>query len=154
MLVASTARRTGLVLATILFVFSLAFNTFLPAEGEPSFLLGIICLLFGFGYAAWYANPMLLISAVLLRFNKTRLALLTSALALSLGSSALLIDKVPYNEAGDDAEVIGYGLGFLMWLGSMLVVLLVSLWCSITSWRAGSTSQTRGDSPGSSGDAR
>ncbi len=117
----------GILLAGTLFTISLVFNTLIPAKGDPSFLVGFVCLLFGFSYLAWYANPLILLSVILIAL-RSRWAVATSALALALAFSALSIETVPYNEGGDDAEVVGYGLGFFLWLASMLTLLLSALW--------------------------
>lgn len=119
----------GVVLAVTLFVISLGFNTLIPSEGDPSFLFGLICLLFGFGYLQWYANPLFFLSALLVA-KGSRLALGTSGLSFILALSVLSIQRVPFNEGGDEADVIGYGSGFFLWLASILVLMLSSLWFS------------------------
>jgi hypothetical protein len=122
-------RVTGAVLAFTLFVTSLGFNTFILSEGDPGFLFGLICLLFGFGYLQWYANPLFFLSLLLVVIG-SRLAMVTSALSLILALSVFSIQRVPYSEAGDKADVIGYGPGFFLWLASILVLMLTSLWFS------------------------
>jgi hypothetical protein len=38
-----------------------------------------------------------------------------------------LIQKAPFNEAGHMANVVGYGLGFYLWIASMFAILLTSV---------------------------
>jgi hypothetical protein len=120
-------RIVGIALATVLFLSSLGFNTLLLSHGDSSFLMGFVCLLFGFTYLAWYANPLFLVSIVLLSLNRSSWALAASTASVILATTTFLIQKVPYNEAGHMANVVGYGLGFYLWIASMSVVLLTSV---------------------------
>lgn len=122
-------RAMGVGLAVTLFVISLGFNTLISSEGDPSFLVGLICLLFGFGYLTWYANPLFFLSALLV-VKGSRWAAGTSVLSLALALSALSIQRIPIDESGHEADVIAYGTGFFLWLASILVLLLSSLWFS------------------------
>ena len=120
-------RIVGIVLASVLFLSSLGFNTLLLSHGDSSFLMGFVCLLFGFSYLAWYANPLFLVSIVLLSLNRSAWALAASTGSLILAATTFLIQKVPYNEARHLANVVGYGLGFYLWIASISVILLTSL---------------------------
>ena len=120
-------RIVGIVLAAVLFLSSLGFNTLLLSHGDSSFLMGFVCLLFGFSYLAWFANPLFLVSIVLLSLNRLRMALAASTASLILAATTFLIQKVPYNEAGHMANVVGYGLGFYLWIASMSVLLLTTV---------------------------
>ncbi len=71
-------RIAGIVLAALLFLSSLGLNTLILSQGESSFLLGFVCLLFGFSYLAWFANPLFFVSIILLSLNRSRMALATS----------------------------------------------------------------------------
>jgi hypothetical protein len=117
----------GIVLAAGLFLSSLGFNTLILSRGDSSFLMGFACLLFGFSYVAWFANPLFLMSVILLSLNRSGMALATSTASLILAATTFLIQKVPYSEAGHMANVVGYGLGFYLWFASMSVVLLTSV---------------------------
>lgn len=67
----SAVRSVGLILAFALLVISLGCSTLLYAE-DSTFLLGIICLLFGIGHLAWYANPFIFLSGLFLLLEKPR----------------------------------------------------------------------------------
>lgn len=121
MRISPRTRTYGMVLALVLFAASLGFHTVILSRGDPSFLLGVICLLCGFGYFPWYANPLLALSVVFLFLRSPRWAFGTSALSLALAVSTVFIHQLPYNEAGSEAPVVGYGPGFFLWLGSIAV---------------------------------
>ena len=55
------------------------------------------------------------------------MALATSAASLILAATTLLIQKAPFNEAGHMANVVGYGLGFYLWIASMSAILVTSV---------------------------
>jgi len=120
-------RIAGIVLAAVLFLSSLSFKTLLLSQGDSSFLLGFVCLLFGFSYLAWFANPLFLVSIILLSLNRSGMALAISTASLILAATTFLIQKAPFNEAGHMANVVGYGPGFYLWIASMCVVLLTSV---------------------------
>jgi hypothetical protein len=116
----------GIVLAAVLFLSSLGLKTLILSHGDSSFLLGFVCLLFGFSYLAWFANPLFLVSIILLSLNRSRMALAASTASLILAATTFLIQKAPFNEAGHMANVVGYGLGFYLWIASMSAILLTS----------------------------
>ena len=111
----------------MLFLSSFGFKTLLLSQGDSSFLLGFVCLLFGFSYLAWFANPLFLVSIVLLSLNRSDMALATSTASVILAATTFLIRNVSFNEAGHMANVVGYGLGFYLWIASMCVVLVMSV---------------------------
>ena len=120
-------RIAGIAFAAVLFLGSLGFKTLILSQGDSSFLMGFVCLLFGFSYVAWYANPLVLLSIILLSLNRSGMAVATSIASLILAATTFLIQKVPYNEAGHMANVVGYGLGFYLWIASISVVFLTSV---------------------------
>src|SRR4030095_64333 len=122
----SMLRIAGIVLAAVLFLSSLGFNTLILSRGDSSFLIGFACLLLCFSYVAGFANPLLLVSVVFLSLNRAGMSLATSTASLILAATTFLIQKAPYNEAGDMANVVGYGLGFYLWIASISVILLTS----------------------------
>ena len=128
-------RVAGIVLAAVLFLSSLGFNTLILSQGDSSFLIGFVCLLFGFSYVAWFANPLFLLSVVLLLLNRSGMALATSAASVILATTTFLIHKAPFNEAGHMADVVGYGPGFYLWIASMFVIFVTSV-LSTTLWKA------------------
>src|SRR5881296_83003 len=120
-------RIAGIVLAAVLFLSPLGFKTLRLSQGDSSFLPGFVCLLFGFSYLAWFANPLFLVSIILLSLNRSGMALATTTASLILAATTFLIQKAPFNEAGHMANVVGYGPGFYLWIASMCVVLLTSV---------------------------
>jgi hypothetical protein len=120
-------RIAGIVLAAVLFLSSLGLKTLILSHGDSGFLMGFVCLLFGFSYLAWFANPLFLVSIILLSLNRSGMALAASTASLILAATTFLIQKAPFNEAGHMANVVGYGLGFYLWIASMSAIFLTSV---------------------------
>jgi hypothetical protein len=120
-------RIVGLGLSISLFIASLGFKTLILSKGDSSFLPGWVCLLFGFEYLAWFANPLFVLGVVLLLLKRFSLALAVSVLSVILATTTFFIREAEYNEAGYTASVIGYGAGFYLWLSSISVLFLTSL---------------------------
>jgi hypothetical protein len=127
-------RVAGIVLAAVLFLSSLGLNTLILSQGDSSFLIGFVCLLFGFSYVAWFANPLFLLSVVLLLLNRSGMALATSAASVIPATTTFLIHKAPFNEAEHMADVVGYGPGFYLWIASISVMFVTSVLCT-TLWK-------------------
>jgi hypothetical protein len=125
---ASAVRKAGICVAVVLFVASLGCNTLLYGP-ESSFLVGLVCLLFGMSYLSWYANPFIVFSGLLLLEEKPVWAAGVAAIATGLALSALSIQEIERNEAGTMAPVIGYGAGFYLWVGCTVVLLLTACYC-------------------------
>jgi hypothetical protein len=124
-------RWVGFILAGLLFLASLATGTLKTDRGGEGFLLGIICLLFGWGiHLSWYANPLLLLSGALLLAKRPLGAACSAAVAISLMLTALQIKEIYINEGGTKGPVTGYGVGFYLWVcsgGVLLVTALLSM---------------------------
>lgn len=118
----------GLAVVILFYLPSLPLPTLIPAKGDPSFLAGFVCLAFGWAHLPWYANPLLLVSAILVLARRPRWALVPAVLAIPIALSALTIDQVWYNEAGHEADVVGYGLGFYLWIASLVAMLGTAIW--------------------------
>ena len=88
-----------------------------------AFLLGWAALLSGGAGISWLANPLLFASWILLRKN-LKLSMFLSVAAALLSLSFLLFDTVIANEAGQKHQIIAYKLGYWLWMGSNLVMLL------------------------------
>jgi hypothetical protein len=126
-------RIVGLDLSVSLFIASLGFKTLILSKGDSSFLPGWICLLLGFEYLPWFANPVFVLGVIFLLLKRFSLALAASALSAILAITTLCIREAPYNEAGHTASVIGYGAGFYLWLASISVLLLTSLLATLVT---------------------
>jgi hypothetical protein len=130
----------GLLVVILLYLPSLFLPTLIPAEGDPSFLLGIVCLLLGWTQLSWFANPLLLVAAVYVLARRPRWALVPAALAIPIALSALGMDRVWINEAGTEADVVGYGWGFYLWIASLVAMLGTAVWSLGETKEAGVTS--------------
>ncbi|NOJ94591.1 hypothetical protein HMI51_16835 [Corallococcus coralloides] len=131
-------RRLACGASALLFVLACAtpamtvFNTNQRAEeqmwGLPLLLvgwLGVFTLQFG-----WFANPLLCLAFVLLLVGEDRKALWVGVAACVLGLSSLswYVDPIPADESGGDRylELLYPSIGFIFWLGSMLVIPLTA----------------------------
>jgi hypothetical protein len=121
--------------ALILFLASLVNETLIYAQ-DSSFLVGLVCLLFGMDYLAWYANPLLAIAGCLMLGNQPRSSFAASLAALALACSAFAIAEIPRNEAGTMAQVIGYGAGFWLWLSSITTLAAAAVYCALRERQA------------------
>jgi hypothetical protein len=124
-------RMIGFAVACLMYLLSLGGNTIATGAGtDRGFLPGIICLLFGMEFhLAWYANPFIFVSAVLLLRNQFTWAAGCAAIAVLLSLTVFQIQEIMINEGGATGAVTGYGLGFYLWLGCSLVLLATSLAC-------------------------
>ena len=120
-------RHAGLLVACCFFAISLFSSTLETGNGN-GFLLGLVCLLFGWGsHLSWYANPPLLLAGVFLLTKRPGAAAISAAVAIALMLTALQITETYVNEAGTKAPVTGYGLGFYLWIGSGVALLITAL---------------------------
>ncbi|RKH78375.1 hypothetical protein D7Y21_35805 [Corallococcus sp. AB045] len=87
--------------------------------------LGVFTLQFG-----WFANPLLCLAFVLLLVGADRKALWVGGAACVLGLSSLTwyVNPIPADESGGDRylELLYPSIGFIFWLGSMLVIPLTA----------------------------
>ncbi len=127
----------GLIVAFTAFFVSLGCSTLLYGD-DSSFTVGLACLLFGLSYPAWYANLFLFLAGVSLRQKQFWGAVGCAAVATGLSLSALLIQEVPKNEAGMLAPVIGYGIGYYLWVACGLVLLAAGIACSLVRQKSNS----------------
>jgi hypothetical protein len=78
--------------------------------------------LLGF-YFTWLANPLLLVSWVLLAISKYRAAFNVSLGALLLAMSFLLHSEM-VTGGSDSTRIVGYGMGYWLWIASALVLVV------------------------------
>lgn len=116
-------RHLPLLISAALYGIALLLPAFRLEEGNSGFLLGFVCLFFGFGHLAWYANPLYFGSLVTLLLKRGFLSALLTLPAIALALTALRITEMPRNEAGHMSAVAGMGAGFHLWLASMVVAL-------------------------------
>ncbi len=113
-----------LSLCSLIYIASLCFPVFDPAEGDATYILGVIALLFGWGNYPWFANPLLVVAYVFLFKRRYEAALILSGLGFVLGLSTLLIDEIPRDGSGRMTTVDGYGLAFYLWMASLLLTFI------------------------------
>jgi hypothetical protein len=75
-----------------------------------------------YGVFAWLANPLLLLSWILCLRGELRAALIISAAAVLFALSFLLHSTIVASEAPTYRAVTGYGVGYWLWLASMLIM--------------------------------
>jgi hypothetical protein len=74
----------------------------------------------------WFANILLYFAWYFVHKCENLQALVCSLFALALGSYFLLVETILIDVVGPD-RVTGYGLGYWLWLKSMLITFLVAL---------------------------
>ena len=94
-----------------------------PRKWSPGWGL----LLFGWmgllsGTLAWLANPLLFVSWVFLAMSKFRLAFYVALGAFLFAMSFLLNSEVISSTRPDYSKIVGYGIGYWLWIASALIV--------------------------------
>ena len=82
------------------------------------------------GLPSWYANPAWFASLMLLAKGKFRSSFIWSISAFFLGMTSVILFVYPFplvNEA-HGCKINGLGLGFFLWMASMLVI-------AVGSWK-------------------
>lgn len=120
-------RKIALLTSGILFGISLFCPVFRLQEGNWGFLLGFVCLLFGFEHLPWYANLFYFAGLVALMFRRMIVTGILAVCAIALAMTTLQIKEMPRNEAGNMTAVIGYGPAFYLWVASMLVLVIAAV---------------------------
>jgi len=111
------------ILGTLLYGICLLFEAYyIGIEREPQYAFFALILgwvgLFG-GYYYWLANPLFIVS--LLLYKKRLASVVFGILAFTLAFLFLNLDKVIANEAGMYEPIVGYGVGYYLWLLAMFV---------------------------------
>lgn len=112
-----------LLVATILFCIAMVDTVYTTSEQS---IQGYWILLTGwlgflFFQLAWYANPLTMLSLLLIR-KKPWLALISSTLALLCMSQAFLFYEIPSDAKGNTIEILSRGVGFYCWIGMVSCV--------------------------------
>ncbi|WP_413669604.1 hypothetical protein ACEN9X_06395 [Mucilaginibacter sp. Mucisp86] len=117
-------------LSILLFLTALIFPCFdtMAEEGEEGEGAAILLSgFFGFFSSAvgwsWLANPALWVSWGYFT-KKPRQSFLASAIAVLFALSFLFFKSIMINEAGGTSTIIKYRIGYWLWLGSSLVMLI------------------------------
>lgn len=117
-----------------LFVLCLATDGYYIEGSEPrAWSPGLGLLLLGWmgigsGGTAWLANPLLFLGWILFFFKQPVFSLLCSVGAIALMFSFLFVDFVIASEAPTYARVIGYGIGYWLWIASAASLLVAAFW--------------------------
>jgi hypothetical protein len=96
------------------------------------------------GNATWLANPLLLLSWILLfRGRAMMIARASSGAAVFVGALLLLADTIgPFNEENGITHITGYPLGYWLWLTSMLCAFIAAMLTTVEG-RVGSRGQRK-----------
>lgn len=97
-------------------------------SGFVAFLFGILGIFVGGAYITWFANPFLILSWLFIG-KRPWVSLILSSFSLVIAFSFLIYDEIMINEAGHYGEIIGYALGYWLWIASIAIMLLGSLFC-------------------------
>jgi hypothetical protein len=125
--------RLVLIISIGLFAFSLSQECFCTDNGCGGEWAGAYILITGcFGFFAspagfiWLANPAMFISWRYLNKKPTQ-SLIASLIAVFLSVSFLFFTKVIGNEGGYYSPIIGYKLGYWLWMSSSVTMLIGNL---------------------------
>jgi hypothetical protein len=125
-------RRIVFILSCLLFIISLTQTAYITEPADSIASHGFVALLTGWlnfmgPGISWFANPLLIVSWILLFNNKIKLSLISSFIAILFCLSFLLFDKITLDEAVNYGEILGYGNGYWLWLASCFIVFIGSL---------------------------
>jgi len=122
------ASKVVLALSVVLYVVCLTQDGYYiddpdPRKWSPAWGL----LLFGWvgllsGMLAWLANPLLFVSWVLLAASRFRAAFYVALGALLFAMSFLLYSEVISSTKTDYSRIVGYGIGYWLWIASALIL--------------------------------
>lgn len=90
-------------------------------DSIAAFLFGLFGVFVGGAALCWLANPLLILSWIFIKNNK--LSLIMSVLSTLIAISFLLFDEIIADEAGHYSRIIGYELGYWIWVSSNGIML-------------------------------
>lgn len=130
----SKTKKTVLYLSIILFLISLTQKAYCTSdscsEGFLVFLLGWAVAFTSFAGLSWLANPLLILSWLLLH-RKLKLSMLLCTGAFLLSFSFLLAGEVTANESGQQHQIVSRNAGYWLWFSSSFVMLLGTFWLQL-----------------------
>ncbi|QXH46090.1 hypothetical protein KSS93_25030 [Pseudomonas xanthosomatis] len=132
-----------LTFSLLLYLSSLCFDAVLTGAGRH--LPALQILLYGlwgipFEMYQWFANPLLAL-AILAHRRFRWLALGFGLVALYLAISSLGIERLPDSRTYGFQDVTGFGAGYYLWLGAILLFCTGQAWWC---WKAKSAAQVPG----------
>ena len=122
--------KTGLWISLALYVICLTQDGYYidgadPEAWSPAYGLLFIGWIGIFaGMFAWLANPLLFASWFLLATSRHRAAFFVSLGALLFAMSFLLHSEVISSAAPTYSRIIGYGMGYWLWIASALILVV------------------------------
>lgn len=126
-------RKKLLVISIGIFLISLSQKSYCHDNECGIFGSGFILLIFGWvglfvGGAGicWIANPLLILSWILIR-KKLIASIILSVISTAFTIAFLFFDKIMVDEAGNYGEITGYKLGFWLWMTSSLITFIGSI---------------------------
>lgn len=96
-------------------------TTSLCGDSIAVFIFGLFGIFFAGAALCWLANPLLILSWILIKNNK--LSLILSLISTLIAISFLLFDEIIDDEAGHYRKIVGYELGYWLWVSSNCVML-------------------------------
>ncbi|MDE3250687.1 MAG: hypothetical protein KGO82_18645 [Bacteroidota bacterium] len=125
-------------LSILLFALSLTQKAYCTAtqcsDSIMVLLLGWAGLTSGISGIAWFANPLLIASWLMLRRNLTAGMFMSIGAAL-LAMSFLVFDTVATSESGHTGQVTNYKAGYWLWMGSTFCMLAASFYLKLMANR-------------------
>jgi hypothetical protein len=74
------------------------------------------------GYAAWIANPIIMIAWFLYLCDKRSAALTSAVFALGLTLTFLRAAEVPLSDKLTPVNIVSYGTGYWLWIASAAIL--------------------------------
>lgn len=75
----------------------------------------------------WAANPLYIISILMMIKGKKTSPFVLSALAGMMAASFMLVSGLVATESGQRSEISSYGYGYKLWLAAILIIALANL---------------------------
>ncbi|WP_296406084.1 hypothetical protein [Psychrobacter sp.] len=121
--------RTTLVLSIILMVILLPLDAYCANDGCTKSYVSLVFGIFGIFIGGnetltWYANPLLFLAWLFLLIRKPKLSLILSIVSTLVALSFLTFDEIVINEAGHQAPITKYALGYWLWIGSHTIMVI------------------------------
>lgn len=101
---------------------------YLSGDNPTSWSNGLGLLFFGWmGHASWFANPAVIAAWLFFGFHRTKMSLAMSACALAAALSFLQTETLVVSTRPDTESVVGYGMGYWLWLASISAAFLAAM---------------------------
>ena len=123
--------RVVLIIASLLYIVSLALPAFDLQTGDDSYYVGFAVVLFGWGSndPRWLANLLLPAGLVCLKMDSRIWAVLTLfiASAFALHCMTYVGTQIALNSGGEKTTIIAMGSGYYLWSSSIIFPAIFSL---------------------------